>query len=616
MLVEQKASGEPLVNYEMMGPTLLARQKITSSTKPDKEPEWWQPLYNHLEARFNMLRNWRYSWWIYWRVLAEFFAPRRYVWLVVANKMWRGNPINDAIIDSTGLQALRICAAGMWSGLTNPSRPWVKLDRALPWIELDADAKAWIEDTQERIYTVLAGSNFYTTMAQAFQDLALIGTAPPIIYEDFQDIIRLYLPVAGEYYLGAGARLDIDTLYREFTYTILETVEFAGFENCPELVKKAFVEGGGRLDEELVVCHAIEPNFPIAKKGNRPEDGKLNILPDYFTWREVYWLKGNKTAKPLVKRGFIDKPFFPMLWSRLSNDAYGRSPCMDELGDNKQVQLQTYRMAEFTEKGVRPPMGASPEMKNEPASIMPAQITYFSTDNSKKGFFPLFQVEAQWVGVLTSQIEAVNKRIQTGLFVDVFMAITNMQGVQPRNELELTKRDLERLQQLGPVIELVEGQLALMIRRVLSILERRRLLKPMPQSLRGVPIKIEFVNIMRIAQRSAESVSMKDTFATLGELSAAAKAAGLPDPLRGMKLDDAARKYADVNNFPSDLWWTPAEVLEQDKARAKAQQQQQAPQNAMAAVTAAKTLAETPLGGNNALGALTGQQGGAGATSQ
>ena len=297
MLVEQKAAGEALVNYEMMGPTLLAQQKITAQNFAEKEKPWWPTLYAHLEARFNMLRNWRYSWWVYWRVLAEFFAPRRYVWLVVANKMWRGNPINDAIIDSTGLQALRTCASGMWSGLTNPSRPWLKLDRALPWIELDADGKAWLEDSQERVYTVLAGSNYYTTMAQAFQDLPFIGTAPPIMYEDSQDVIRMYLPVAGEYYLAAGARLDIDTLYREFTYTMIETVEFAGFDNCPLNVQQAFIAGGGRLDEEVVICHAIEPNFPVAKRGERPEKGKLDILPDYFTWREVYWVKGNKSDK-------------------------------------------------------------------------------------------------------------------------------------------------------------------------------------------------------------------------------------------------------------------------------------------------------------------------------
>ena len=609
------AIAESTANYEAMGATLLAQQEVRVSDQPQKEADDWLPLYAHLEARFNMLRNWRYSWWIYWRVLCEFFSPRRYIWLVVANRMWRGNPINDAIIDSTGLQALRTCASGMWSGLTNPARQWLKLEKALPWIELDADSKAWLEDTQDRLYTTLGQSNYYRQSAQWFHDLALIGTSPPIIYEDAEDIIRVYLPAAGEYYLACGARLEVDTFNREFTFTVLEIVEFAGFENCPQEIQKLFMEAGGSLDTEYVVCHSIEPNFPLFKKGSRGKNGdKFYPVPKLFTWREVYWLKGNKTAKWLSKRGFHEKPFFPMRWSEVSNDAYGRGPCMDALGDNKQIQTETRRKAEFIEKGVRPPMGADVELKNEPASILPAQITYMTTGGGQnKKFWPLFEPNAQWLAGLVNDIDKVNARIEKCLFVDVFMAITRMEGVQPRNELELTKRDLERLQALGPVIELVEEQLAMMIRRVLAILQRRRLLKPLPKGLQGVPLKISFVNIMRLAQRSAESVSMKDTFATLGELSSAAKAAGVPDPLRCVKLDDAARKYGDVNNFPSDLWWTPSEVIEHDRIRMKAMAQQQAPQNAMAAVTAAKTLSETPLGGNSALSALAGQGGGAGA---
>lgn len=34
------------------------------------------------------------------------------------------------------------------------------------------------------------------------------------------------------------------------------------------------------------------------------------------------------------------------------------------------------RKEEFIEKGVRPPLGEDPVLKNEPASIMPASITY------------------------------------------------------------------------------------------------------------------------------------------------------------------------------------------------------------------------------------------------
>ena len=199
------------------------------------------------------------------------------------------------------------------------------------------------------------------------------------------------------------------------------------------------------------------------------------------------------------------------------------------------------------------------------------------------------------------------------------MAISRMEGVQPRNELELTKRDLERLQSLGPMITADENELSTMIMRVLPIMQRRKvrapdgtmesMIKPMPASLKGVPLKIGYTSIMRLAQRAAEAVSMKDCFATGGELSSAAKAAGVPDPLRTMNLDKAYKHYCEASNFPAGLFYTDDEVKQHDAIRAQAMQKAQAPDQAMAAVTAAKTLASTPLGGNTALSALTGPQG-------
>jgi hypothetical protein len=589
---------------DLDGPTLLTRLPMGSPDKVQREAKDWSAIFTYLERRLGMLRNWRYSWWAYWSILAQFFNPRRYTWVVVPNRMWKGSPLNDSIIDSTGLQALRTCSHGMWSGLTNPSRPWIKFEKGLPWLELDAESQDWLEDAEKRVSTVLAQSNFYTEMAQAFEDLSLFGTAPPIILEDAEDVIHLYLPCAGEYYLACGSRNEPNTLMREFAYTIAEIVEFCAHMKgeCPAEVMQLYREGS--LDVERVVCHAIEPNAPISGRGYT-DTNEIRVVPAKFPWREVYWLKGMKTAQPLSKRGFTEQPFIPMRWSKVSNDAYGRSPCMDALGDNKQVQAETRRKGEFIEKGVRPPMGADPELKNEPYSIMPGQVTFFATGGQKKGFFPLFEPNAQWLAGLTADIELVNKRLKECLFVDVFMAITQMQGVQPRNELELTKRDLERLQVLGPVITIVEGQLAIAIRRVLAIMQRRGMLKPMPKQLQGV-VKISFVNIMRLAQRSAQAVTMKDMFATLGELSSAAKAAGVPDPLRTMKLDEAARDYGDQTNFPTHLWFTKQEVMEHDQARQQAMTKQQAPQNITAAVEAAKTLSQTPTGGGTALSALMG----------
>jgi len=597
--------------YEFMSPTLLARQPPQARQRDSKkESDDWQSIWTHLESRMLALDNWRYSWWAFWSVLAAFFIPFRYIFLVTANRMWRGHNLNTQIINSHGVSAVRTCAAGMWTGLCSPSRPWFKVGIALPWITLDADGKEWLKDAEDKAYTVLApnNSNFYTTMAQAFQDEVVFAQAPVLPYEDAEDIVRFYGPAAGEYYLGLGARLSCNSFYRKFTLTVLQIVDMFTLEKCPDQVQRAWRDG--QYDTEFVVGHCIEPNFDIAKRGR--QKGKVSVVPAKFTWREIYWLKGIKTADALSRKGYTGAtvPFANFKWSSVSNDAYGRSPCMDAICDNKQIQIMDLRTAEFIEKGVRPPMGADVELKNEPSSIMPGMTTYMSTaGGTVKKYWPLFEVQAQWVKVLMDNVSKIEARIDHCLFVDLFMAISRMEGVQPRNELELTKRDLERLQELGPVITLAEKEFDVIITRVLEILERRKMLKPKPASLLNVPLKITYVSILRLAQRSAESIAMKDCFTTGGELSSAAKAAGVPDPLRVLNMDKAYRKYCELANLEPDLMYSDDEVKQHDAIRSHEMAKAQLPQQAMAGVQAAKTLSETQLpGGNSALGALLGPQ--------
>ena len=593
--------------FETMGATALSEQPINLPLDQDDiDSRAWITMYDSLNSSLTSERSWRWSWWSYWSVLAEFFLPRRYLWTISPNRMARGSPINGAIIDSTGAMAVRTCAAGLWSGLTSASRPWFKLSVALPWVKIDAEGLAWIEDTEQRIYTVLAQSNFYDIMAQAFQDVVVFGTAPVYWYFDPETIVRYFLPCAGEYFLTSGARLTVDGFKREFTLTAKQIVEQFGLENCPTDVRSLWMEGGGALNKEMVVCHCIEPNYPVAARDGKSE--KLRFVPGVFPWREVYWMKGIPGVRPLSKNGFRKKQFAAARWATTSNEAYGRSPCMDALGDNKQVQQETRRKAEFIEKGVRPPMGANTELKNEPSSILPGNITYTSTDGGKKGFWPLFEPNPAWLQGLTADIDKVNARINQCLFVDVFMAISRMEGVQPRNELELTKRDLERLQELGPFITKFESEFAdPIIEGVVDILEARHMLLPKPDSLKNVPLNVSYQSIMRMAQKSSKAIGMKDFFQTMGGLSSAAKAAGVPDPLRTVNLDASARTFAEVTDFPTHLLYTDDQVEQHDKIRQQELAKSKAVPDAMAGVNAAKTLAQTPLpNGQSGLSALIG----------
>jgi hypothetical protein len=84
------------------------------------------------------------------------------------------------------------------------------------------------------------------------------------------------------------------------------------------------------------------------------------------------------------------------------------------------------------------------------------------------------------------------------------MAITNMQGVQPRNIEEIAARNEEKLTQLGPVIERVNNEkLEVAIDRAFGIMRADR--PASPGARRGAEagghIKIEFVSILTQMQR-------------------------------------------------------------------------------------------------------------------
>jgi hypothetical protein len=427
-----------------------------------------------------------------------------------------------------------------------------------------------------------------------------------LAYEHVDTVIHCALPCAGEYYLALGASLVDDVMYREFTLTVNGIVDMFGLDNCPEQVRKLWVEGGAGLENEFVVAHAIEPNFAIQSRGGGPD---VSPVPRMYPFREFYWLKGIRTEAELSRKGFWEQPFAAMRWSVVSNDPYGRSPAMDVLGSTKQLQQETRRKGEFIEKLVRPPMGGDPEMKNEPASINPGQLTFVNTATGKKGFWPLFEMPPAALAPMVADLAEIRQRIKDGFFVSIFMAISQMEGVQPRNELEITKRDLERLQVLGPFIQLFETEVAgPLLKRVLAIMERRGMVPPAPPSMRGVPLKIDFISILRLAQRAAETASMERTFAVAGNLSAAAKAAGVPDPIRIINLDEALRNYGEMVSFPSRVFYTPDQVQQIDGAKAAQARAAMMAQASLPAVQAAKTLSETNVGGgNNALQAMLGQ---------
>lgn len=562
-----------------------------------------QKLRKYVEGRLSGLRVNRYSWWVHARELADYFLPRRYKWLITPNQMSRGSPINQHILDSTGTLAARNLSSGMMSGTSSPTRPWFKLKVGRIDSTQTSPTSLWLAECERLLMLIFHESNFYNAVATFYFDLVIFGTAVIIIYEDFDNVIRCYNPCFGEYYIDNDSKFRPRILYREFTLTISQCVDEFGKENCSETVQRLFDEGGSALTRELIIAHAIEPN----------DDGRKFGIPSSFAYREVYWEWGGSTSPQggssapagfLRKRGFHEQPNITVRWDLVSNDAYGRSPAMDALGDTKQLQQETKRKAQAIDKTVNPPMIADVQLKNQPASMLPGGVTYISGLMNAKhsGFASVYDTKFP-VGEITEDLNEVRERIKQIFYNDVFKVISQYETRSNVSATEIDARRAEALIMLGPVLGRIhdEGHSPI-IERVFAIAARAGIFPEPPGDIAGANINIEYVSMLSTAQAAAATGGIERTLGLAGNLAAVD-----PAVMDNIDIDFALDKYSSLMNNDPRMIRSPKALAQIRQARQQQQQMQQKAELAEKMAAGAKTLSETETGaGRNALQEMTG----------
>ncbi len=533
-----------------------------------------------LNATLEALRADRYSWMAHWLQLANFILPRRYMWLVPTSQTLRGQPLNNYIIDSTGTIAARTCASGMLAGIVSPSRPWFKAKlQGFTNSDTSNPVSLWLAEVEKRMLRVFAESNFYDSVGTLFMDLVVFGTAPMIVYEDFDDVIRCFNPCAGEYFVGSSPRLHINQFFREFTYTADQLAEEFGEENLSTNARNLLRQPGGG-QRQIVVCHAIRPN--------RGE------MPARFSECEYYWEKGQPKGSDgndlfLRKRGFFEPPFVCPRWDTTGNDSYGRSPGMDALGDIKQLQQETKRKAQALDKMVNPPLVGDVQLKNQPATQIPGGITYVAGANNV-GLKPLFQVMPP-VQEIMLDIQEIQQRIRTIFFNDLWLMISQLQTV--RSATEIDARREEKLIMLGPVLERFHNEaLDPLINRTFNIMLRGGLLPEAPEEIQGSVLQIQYTSMLATAQNAAATASIERLFAQAGSLVAVQ-----PDVMDNIDVDEGLADYAEKLDVPPKIIRSVEEVAMIREMRMKQKQQQDALLATDALAKAGKTMSETDVGG-------------------
>ncbi len=519
---------------------------------------------NYHRRRLEELKTVRQPWETIWRPLANFIEPTR---LRMTNKN-EGATSREHIIDSTGTFALRTLQSGMHSGLTSPARPWFRLTTFDPDLKDFAPVKTYLSQVEGRMREVFQSSNLYNAFHTGYGDLGQFGQSLAIMAEDDKEIIRLQQMVHGRFWIARDENGRVTTLYRQFRWSVARIVARFGYKRIAAVSNSIKINyDNGKYDELYDVYHAIEPRLDR-------EPGKIDKRNKPFL--SNYWVdatrEGAGVAQQLLEEsGFDENPLIGPAWELVGEDHYAISPGMVALGDVKMLQLEQQRKLEGIDKKVRPPMTGPTSMRNNPRSLLPGSLTLVD-DPTGKGYRPAMEVNIQ-LAELTADIRDVQERIRQAFYADLFLMISNMEGIQPRNNLEIAERKEEKLLALGPVLEnIYNGQLEPVIDRTFNILTRRGELPPAPVELHGKDLKIEYISMLAQAQKAVATGSIERGVGFLGQLSAVK-----PEVLDKLDADQAVDEYFDMVGAP------PTIIIPDDKVqqiRAQRAQQQQMAQNA------------------------------------
>ena len=436
-----------------------------------------------LEYSRSDVKNARRTFETQWGRIASFMSPRRVRFSM--NDQDKGDARWHNIINNVATKSTRIAVAGMFAGNMSPARPWFALVHPDEDMMEFEPVRIWLHQVEQKILAVFRDSNFYNIAPLALKDLILFGTSSLTHVDNFENVAKFYSHPLGSYWLGLNDELEVVQHFREFQLNVDQVIAKYGMENVSVSVKNAYNQGDYKT--KVGIANIIMPN-PLIEPNNPFARGKPYVSVSYEIGiggsqgsgggrgDRGYEYKA-KDDEFLGFDGFFEQPFYSPRWEVAGEDTYATEcPGMIALGDTKQLQSEERQKGQAIQKQVSPPLQAPASLSNTPINSLPGGVTHYEqgagNGNSKGTIQTLYEVQLN-LQEMREDMLGVEARIKDAFFVNMFLAITEMEGVQPRNEYELINRNDEKLLQLGPVLQQIQGEmLSKVIDRVFAQLIR------------------------------------------------------------------------------------------------------------------------------------------------
>ena len=504
----------------------------------------------------------RGTWQVHWQDAANHMLPERADFIV---KHTPGMKRMQYVYDATPIMALEQFAAGLHSLLTSPTLQWFNLLTDDDRLNSNSDVAKWLQATTRTMYSLFNSPrhNFASQSTEVYRDEGAFGTSVMAVLTSPKSGILFSTRHLNECMVGENDEDRIDSLVRKWTYTARQAFDAWG-KAAGENVMKALSDD--KPDQAFTFLHLVHPRMQRdAQRADRR----------HMEWESVYVNKDEGSV--IDEGGFQEFPYLVPRFSKITGETYGRGPGLMCLPDIKMLNEMAKLIIKSAQKVIDPPLLVPDDGFMMTVKTTPGALNYYRS-SSRAEIKPI-----ETKGQVNLGIEMVNQlrmQIERGFFVE-WMRLPS----DPSNPASagkgitatyvLQQRD-EKMRLLSPMLARLQSEfLGPLIDRVFAIMWRQSKAKrfgpgawltPPPPALSGVPLRVEYVSPIAVAQRASQLEGVDRLVERALQLIQIDQQAGMILSAEGiMRLEQRSL------NAPIEALRTPEELQQMRQQQAEAQ---------------------------------------------
>jgi len=500
-----------------------------------------------LAKRLSKLEDERGQWEHHWQQLAEYILPRK---ADINVKRTAGDKRMEMVFDGTAIHACEMLSASLHGMLTNPYSPWFDLRYRNEEMNVDDEAKEYLEEVTDQLHKAFQRSNFSEQIHELYMDLVVFGTGVCFIESDDTFDLRFSTRHIKECFLVENNLGRVDTVYRKFTLPVRAAAQQFGEENIGEKMRKKLEKDP---HEEVVVVHVVMP---------RTDRDAQKIDAKNMPFASLYFDPDQKIV--LGESGFREMPYVTPRFLKSSYEkGYGRSPSMTALPDVKMINRMSEVTIKAAQKQVDPPLMVPDDGFILPVRTRPGGLNFYRSGTRDR-------IEPLQIGAnnpLGLNLEEQRRQaIRAAYYVDQLVLGTGPQ----MTATEVVQRTEEKMRLLGPVLGRLQAELLQpMIDRAFNIMVRQNRFPAPPPAIADMDIEIEYVSPLARAQRQNDLQAIMRMFEIMSP------AASIdPSVFDHVDFDGLVRHLLGVLHVPARVSQGEAEVMAKREQRAEAEQAQ------------------------------------------